>query len=429
MTEQKKSPEISIIVPVYKVEKYLNECIDSILAQTFTDFELILVDDGSPDSCPALCDAAAAKDSRIRVIHQKNRGLSGARNAGLDAAEGEWIAFVDSDDTIMPDFCAKLYHAAQEAGAQMAVCNYRQVDEALTPIREQYLHVRREVLTPEQALEHSTLLPYMVVWNKLYHRSIFAQLRFAEGKLNEDTLLIAYAYEKADRIANIPDALYLYRKVAGSIVNSKVTLRQQNRPIELFERQTDELGYFSKKFLPRALLFSIFGKIHQAKTDTAQDTRRLSSGTTGCPSRTICLSCQSYEVHFGIPLGCSSTQNRTTVTLSIVLLRTSASSTFDSLALVIRGVESNSARHKASSKVDLPEPVLPVMAKMPAFFNGSTVKSTSNSPAKEARFFPRIANIFIMNCYLNYSLPASLMTSCNNSFIAAGISCSSYFLL
>ena len=231
MSEQKvrNRPEISVIVPVYRVEKYLNDCIDSILAQTFADFELILVDDGSPDSCPALCDAAAAKDSRIRVIHQKNRGLSGARNAGLDAAEGEWIAFVDSDDTITPDFCAKLYHAAQEAGAQMAVCNYRQVDEALTPIRKQYLHVRREVLTPEQALEHSTLLPYMVVWNKLYHRSIFAQLRFAEGKLNEDTLLIAYAYEKADRIANIPDALYLYRKVAGSIVNSKVTLRNLDR--------------------------------------------------------------------------------------------------------------------------------------------------------------------------------------------------------
>jgi glycosyltransferase involved in cell wall biosynthesis len=207
--QHKKQPEISIIVPVYKTERFLSACISSILAQTFTNFELILVDDGSPDSCPALCDAAAAKDSRIRVIHQKNRGLSVARNAGLDAA--------------------KLYHAAQEAGAQMAVCNYRQVDEALTPIRKQYLHVRREVLTPEQALEHSTLLPYMVVWNKLYHRSIFAQLRFAEGKLNEDTLLIAYAYEKADRIANIPDALYLYRKVAGSIVNSKVTLRNLDR--------------------------------------------------------------------------------------------------------------------------------------------------------------------------------------------------------
>ena len=317
MSEQKvrNRPEISVIVPVYRVEKYLNDCIDSILAQTFADFELILVDDGSPDSCPALCDAAAAKDSRIRVIHQKNRGLSGARNAGLDAAEGEWIAFVDSDDMLLPQALEKAHSTAEKTGADVvlygfaftdengkvyegwdttqydevipqqeiynrlvigmyqSMCNklfrrelfdglrlpegkkfedtytapriyervqkmasipeslyqYRQVDEALTPIREQYLHVRREVLTPEQALEHSTLLPYMVVWNKLYHRSIFAQLRFAEGKLNEDTLLIAYAYEKAEKIANIPDAMYLYRKVAGSIVNSKVTLRNLDR--------------------------------------------------------------------------------------------------------------------------------------------------------------------------------------------------------
>ena len=220
---------ISVIVPVYNVSAYLPECLDSILSQDYEKLEVILIDDGSTDDSGAICDAYAQRDNRIRVIHQKNCGLSGARNAGLDAAEGEWIAFVDSDDTITPDFCAKLYHAAQEAGAQMAVCNYRQVDEAMTPIRKQYLHVRREVLTPEQALEHSTLLPYMVVWNKLYHRSIFAQLRFAEGKLNEDTLLIAYAYEKADRIANIPDALYLYRKVAGSIVNSKVTLRNLDR--------------------------------------------------------------------------------------------------------------------------------------------------------------------------------------------------------
>ena len=108
MTEQKKSPEISIIVPVYKVEKYLNECIDSILAQTFTDFELILVDDGSPDNCPALCDAAAEKDSRVRVIHQQNKGLSGARNAGIDVARGNWLSFIDSDDTVEKTFCEKL---------------------------------------------------------------------------------------------------------------------------------------------------------------------------------------------------------------------------------------------------------------------------------------------------------------------------------
>ena len=112
MTEQKKSPEISIIVPVYQVEKYLNECIDSILAQTFTDFELILVDDGSPDNCPALCDAAAEKDSRVRVIHQQNKGLSGARNAGIDVARGNWLGFVDSDDMIDPTFCEKMLHTA-----------------------------------------------------------------------------------------------------------------------------------------------------------------------------------------------------------------------------------------------------------------------------------------------------------------------------
>ena len=115
-------PEISIIVPVYQVEKYLNECIDSILAQTFTDFELILVDDGSPDNCPALCDAAAEKDSRVRVIHKQNGGVSTARNAGLDAAQGNWIAFVDSDDTAAPEYLEKMHKAALETCNAPYVC-------------------------------------------------------------------------------------------------------------------------------------------------------------------------------------------------------------------------------------------------------------------------------------------------------------------
>ena len=119
---EKKCPEISVIVPVYKVEKYLNECIDSILAQTFTDFELILVDDGSPDSCPALCDAAAEKDSRVRVIHKINGGVSTARNAGLAAAQGNWIAFVDSDDRVLPQFLEKLYSAALEKNTDISMC-------------------------------------------------------------------------------------------------------------------------------------------------------------------------------------------------------------------------------------------------------------------------------------------------------------------
>ena len=128
-TRPESRKTISIIVPVYKTERFLSACIASILAQTFTDFELILVDDGSPDGCPALCDAAAAKDSRIRVIHQKNRGLSGARNAGLDAAEGEWIAFVDSDDMLLPQALEKAHSTAEKTGADVVLYGFAFTDE------------------------------------------------------------------------------------------------------------------------------------------------------------------------------------------------------------------------------------------------------------------------------------------------------------
>jgi glycosyltransferase involved in cell wall biosynthesis len=118
-------PVISIIVPVYKTEKYLRRCIDSVLAQTFTDFECILVDDGSPDNCPVLCDVYAVKDSRIVVVHQKNYGVSAARNAGLDIARGEWIGFVDSDDWCDPDMFRVLYENAVRHDADVSVCSIR----------------------------------------------------------------------------------------------------------------------------------------------------------------------------------------------------------------------------------------------------------------------------------------------------------------
>ena len=110
-------PEISVIVPVYKAEAYLHACIDSILSQTFSDFELILVDDGSPDNCGAICDDYAARDSRVRVIHQENQGQAAARNRALAAAKGEWVCFVDSDDAVHPQMLERLRQAAAESGA------------------------------------------------------------------------------------------------------------------------------------------------------------------------------------------------------------------------------------------------------------------------------------------------------------------------
>ncbi len=117
-------PEISIILPIYKVEKYLPACVDSILEQTFTDFELIMVDDGSPDRCEAICEDYAKKDERIRVIWQENQGLSGARNTGLDAAVGKYITFVDSDDVVNIYYLEELLQALIGNKADVSVCNY-----------------------------------------------------------------------------------------------------------------------------------------------------------------------------------------------------------------------------------------------------------------------------------------------------------------
>ena len=127
-------PRISVIVPVYKVEQFLPACVQSILGQTFADFELILVDDGSPDGCGALCDAYAGQDGRVRVIHQKNGGLSAARNSGIAAATGEFLAFVDADDIVAPDYLEQLYCALRSSGADMALCAVEDVNEDGTPL-------------------------------------------------------------------------------------------------------------------------------------------------------------------------------------------------------------------------------------------------------------------------------------------------------
>ena len=172
---------ISVIVPVYRVEKYLPACIDSILNQTFTDFELILVDDGSPDRCPAICDEAAERDARVRVIHQANAGLSAARNAGIEAAHGAWLSFVDSDDYIAPHFCEKLYQTAQRTNADCVMCSVQNVDESGKLIDSALMRVADEVKTGQEVLQkigRDDVTPYLTAWNKLYRRKLFNTLRY-----------------------------------------------------------------------------------------------------------------------------------------------------------------------------------------------------------------------------------------------------------
>lgn len=126
---------ISVIIPVYNVETYLCRCVDSVLDQSYRNIEVILVDDGSPDGCPAICDEYARQDDRVRVIHQENAGLSGARNAGIDAAKGAWLAFVDSDDYLAEDFLSRLYEACVSTGSDMSVCRWEYVRGERIPER------------------------------------------------------------------------------------------------------------------------------------------------------------------------------------------------------------------------------------------------------------------------------------------------------
>ena len=130
----KDNPLISVVIPIYKVEKYLCECVDSVINQTYTNLEIILVDDGSPDNCPAICDDYASKDSRIKVIHKENGGQSSARNAGIKIAKGEYISFIDSDDYVSPVYIEQLYSTLKRSGAGLSCCTYSALPQKLSNI-------------------------------------------------------------------------------------------------------------------------------------------------------------------------------------------------------------------------------------------------------------------------------------------------------
>ncbi len=219
-----QAPLISVIVPIYKVESYLRECVDSILDQTHRNLEVILVDDGSPDACPAICDEYAARDARVRVIHKTNGGLSDARNAGLDVARGEWIGFVDSDDVVDPAMFEALLTAGQASGSQIAVCNFAEFKDG--PDAEM-LWTRgvksRMELTGREAccllMVDDELQNY--AWNKLYAARLWEGVRFPVGQKYEDVNTTYKLFEKADCVVLDPKVLYWYRLRGDSIVGSR----------------------------------------------------------------------------------------------------------------------------------------------------------------------------------------------------------------
>ena len=218
--------KVSIIIPVYNVERYLDRCVESVLRQSYSNFEVLLVDDGSPDNCGAMCDRWAEKDARIRVIHKENGGLSDARNAGLAAAAGNLIAFADSDDFIAADMIEKLFHALAANDADLSICNFHYVDETGAPLADmnRYLAIRDEVLSGTEAITNMQLErdggDYDMAWNKLYKKDLFSDIRFPVGKLCEDGFISHRLLGKCARVACISDVCYYYTQRGGSIMHS-----------------------------------------------------------------------------------------------------------------------------------------------------------------------------------------------------------------
>lgn len=215
-----KNDLISIIIPVYKVEKYLEKCIESVLKQTYTNLQIILVDDGSPDNCGKICDEYAKKDSRIEVIHKANGGLSDARNVGISKAKGRYIGFVDSDDYIKEDMYEILLNLIKKYDADVSICNLYDVIDGNECIRNKEngireysrLDILKEVLLDKNIQSYA--------WNKLYEKELFDEIKYPIRKKYEDIGTTFYLFEKCNKIVVTSEPEYYYLKRADSLVNN-----------------------------------------------------------------------------------------------------------------------------------------------------------------------------------------------------------------
>lgn len=248
--------KISVIVPIYNVEKYLNRCVDSILAQTYENLEIILVDDGSPDNCPQICDGYAKRDSRIRVIHKKNGGLSSARNAGLDVATGDYIGFVDSDDYISPDMYSLLYDRIKKEDSYIANCMYVRAFDSGEMKPSRVPHSTDEDIATNHYLEELLLhVGDVSVCTKLFPRVLIGDLRFVVGKLNEDLLFMIQMLKNVQGVKFVRQLGYYYYVREKSITSryGKTFIDMQKNAMWVLEHVQENYPTLKKQAVRFAL--------------------------------------------------------------------------------------------------------------------------------------------------------------------------------
>lgn len=246
---------VSIIVPVYGVEAYLSECVDSLLAQVYQNIEILLIDDGSPDNCPAICDAYAAQDSRVHVIHKKNGGAASARNVGLDVAHGEYICFVDSDDLVCSDYIEKLYTTLSATEADIAVCGFTQMsrdgEETCFDIEKAGVYNRNDYIV--QFLRNWTCA---LLWNKIFKKNVIGPLRMEEGHRIDDEFFTYQIVLNCNTITVFDLPLYRYRLRASSVMQKHRT-NNENLMLDRIEYMQQRYENISKKLPNLQPLFFI----------------------------------------------------------------------------------------------------------------------------------------------------------------------------
>lgn len=219
------APLVSIIIPVYKVEEYLDECLQSVCNQTYTNLEIILVDDGSPDRCGDICDRYAANDPRIKVIHKENGGLSDARNSGMQLSSGDYLFFVDSDDYIRPNTIDLVVTEAVNSNADLVCIGYESF------IDGQHVSAKIDPPSQKQYFTNSSAVSHFVqydwgAWGKLYKRAVHEGVLFPKGKIHEDEAIMFQILERCNHTVLLSDRLYLYRQRAGSITAQSYSRKQ-----------------------------------------------------------------------------------------------------------------------------------------------------------------------------------------------------------
>ncbi|MBM6777640.1 glycosyltransferase [Collinsella tanakaei] len=252
---------VSVVVPVYNVERYLADCLESLLCQSYSNLEIILIDDGSTDKCGQICDSYSCHDDRVVVIHKDNAGLSSARNTGTSIAHGEWLVYVDSDDVVHRDYIKELLYAATSTGSDVACCLHQSFSHKSEVFADKAVNANVISLSGEQAaIEMFSLRKiYPSAWGKLARTELWKSIAFPEGRRFEDLPVIWKILAYSHKVVSIQEPLYFYRRRAGSIVSSAsdASIKDLIKTIKQVEADTSTSPFALSLKNPARFLLSV----------------------------------------------------------------------------------------------------------------------------------------------------------------------------